>query len=237
MKENLLKYYKQIKIFQLFILVFFTGLFLFVFLHYPYIRLYILANNPLLFVFGTTWGILVFSFIFMFYDFNKMKLLTKQEHALKKVAYLDDLTGIPNRNGFDTVFKMYTSSSELENLGCALLSIKNLVEINETAGHDIGDHIIKNVCTLLETIGDKYGFIGRNGGNEFLAVFDNCDKTKMEAFLSDINAAIAEINEKEKDYPAVSFSSWYVLNQDANVKRFTDLVTLTYKKSLFDKNK
>jgi diguanylate cyclase (GGDEF)-like protein len=197
----------------------------------PTIRSNILTSTSLFLVFGMAWLVLLVSFCFLLYDFRKMELYIQQEHALKREAYLDELTGIPNRHGFDTVFQTYQVGKDLSNLGCALLSIKNLEVINSTLGYEAGDIIIKDICQLLESIGDKYGFVGRNGGNEFLAVFDDCTNETMKNFHNDIINALPTLSIPNS--PKIDINFFYLLNSDAKVSKLSDLVTLTYKKASF----
>lgn len=231
MEQNLLKNYRIFKEIQLLILIIITAVFLSFFLYYPTIRANILTNSSLLLIFGIGWLVLLLSYIFLLYDFTKMELFISHEHALKREAYLDNLTGIPNRHGFDTVFKHYQSGKDLSSLGCALLSISNLTEINENAGYETGDILIKYTSSILESIGEEYGFVGRNGGNEFLAVFDHCSSSIMEHFYNDILSALHEFNDENPQLPDIIINFEYLLNSEVETTRLSDLVTLTYKKA------
>lgn len=231
MEQNLLKNYRRFKEIQLLILIIITAIFLSFFMYVPTMRANILSNSSLMLIFGITWIVLLLSYIFLLYDFTKMELYISQEHALKREAYLDDLTGIPNRHGFDTVFEHYQTGKDLSSLGCALISISNLSEINENLGYEIGDSLIKHTSNILETIGEKYGFIGRNGGNEFLAVFDNCNTSVMEHFKHDFQVATNEFNDTNPQMPNIKLTYDYLLNSEVGTTRLCDLVTLTYKKA------
>lgn len=231
MNKTLLKYFRQYKQIQLVILIILTGVFFSVFFYNPAISSNILTNTSLFLVFGMAWFILLISFVFLLYDFRRIELFIQQEHELKREAYLDGLTGIPNRHGFDIVFQTYQSDKDISNIGCALLTISNLEDINLTSGHETGDSIIKEICSLLEDTGDKYGFVGRNGGNEFLAIFDNCTKETMESFQNDIHNELLNLNTSDSIFPEIQISFSFLLNADAKVERLSDLVMLTYKKS------
>lgn len=235
MHNNLLKNYRKFKEIQLLTLIVITAVFLSFFMYYPTIRANILSNSSLLLIFSIGWFVLLLSYIFLFYDFTKMELYISHEHALKREAYLDDLTGIPNRHGFDTVFEHYQNGKDLSSLGCALISITNLEKINEELGYETGDVIIKNLSNILESIGEEYGFIGRNGGNEFLAVFDNCSASTMEDFDNDLKIALHDFNDENNELPNITLTFDYLLNSEIGKSRLSDLVTLTYKKAALKK--
>ena len=47
-----------------------------------------------------------------------------------QIAYLDKLTGIPNRYSCDLIFQNMDTPDKVKHVGCFLLSIKNLIEIH-----------------------------------------------------------------------------------------------------------
>lgn len=228
--QNILKYYKQIKWIQLFVLCAVTIISFCTLYFNPVFRRSVYTNKSLFLLARMMWGLLLFCFVCLLYDFTKMKFFIKEGHALSKSAYLDNLTGIPNRNSFDTVFQMNSSDKKLATLGCALLSIANLIQINDEFGHETGDNAIQTFSNLLEEVGDQYGFVGRNGGNEFLAILEDCTSEKMSSFLAKLEDTIASYNQAEDCPVQIEVHSAFALNSDVHAEKFTDLITHTYKK-------
>lgn len=174
-------------------------------------------------------GLMIFSLLELLYDFYKLKSFALETHALNQAAYQDKMTGIPNRYSCDLMFSMYTTSESIENMGCCLLTISNLAKINEHLTHEDGDKLIQDFCELLETSGDRFGFVGRNSGNEFLAIIEDCQKETMEDFISVLNQNIEEYNKLHQEVK-IEIGYAYILNRQEKVTRFTDLITLCYKK-------
>ncbi len=230
METKKLKNYKVFKQIQLIVLICLTITFFLVIIRSTSIRFYILNNPEILAIFFMTWVVLFVSFLYLLYDFRKIELYIKQEHHLKREAYLDDLTGIPNRHYFDTVLKIGTDGFEIKDTGCALLSIENLVEINASYGHEVGDIIIKNLSSILESVGSKSGFIARNGGNEFLAIINHATEEVMANLYNDIISQLAEKNQDKTKFPDIRISFFYLLNSETKVQKVSELITLTYKK-------
>lgn len=231
MQQDILKNYKQTKWVQLALLIIISVICFISLFGNELFRKSIYTNKTLFMLAGLMWGILLFSFICLLYDFSKMQYFMREGHELNKAAYLDKMTELPNRNSFDTVFLMKGSDRNLSALGCVLMKIVNLPKINDEKGHEYGDQAIHSFSNILETIGESYGFVGRNGGNEFLSVIDECDADKAEDFISKMKAAIAEYNGNNLCPVRIEITYCYALNSELGAKSFTDLVTYTYKKS------
>ena len=66
---------------------------------------------------------------------------------------------------------------------CITLDITNLKEINRSYGHLRGNDLIREFSLILQTASSGLCFVGRNGGNEFIALFENCSREKLKTFL------------------------------------------------------
>ena len=186
-----------------------------------------LFNNSSVFLLSCTfWALLLASYLFLILDLIRLRSLNTSSHELNKLAYLDDLTGIPNRYSCDLIFKMYRDSDKIKNLGCAILEISNLTSINLHDGYEAGSIAVKDFCNILEIVGEHYGFVGRNSGNEFLAVIEDCDEQTMKSFLADLQRNIHDYN--EADHPAIEITYAYSLNSIERLDRFAELITRTY---------
>ncbi|MGN1148585.1 MAG: GGDEF domain-containing protein [Lachnospiraceae bacterium] len=187
-----------------------------------------LYSNKVLFTLcAIAWILMIFSFLSLLYDFFKLRSFAVESHALKQAAYFDSLTGIPNRHSLDTLFQTYTTPESLTGIGCAMFTIRNLKEINEANGHSAGDRTIKDFCTILEEIGDPFGFIGRNGGNEFVAVINDCSHETLERLFAILENRISLYNKEHTGTP-ILLDHAYTLYEEEPVQAFTQLLTATY---------
>lgn len=228
-QKNILKEFKVIKFIQLIVLIIIEVVFFLVLILNNQLSKSIFTNRHLFILAAMMWGLMIFSLLELLYDFYKLKSFALETHALNQAAYLDKMTGIPNRYSCDLMFSMYTTSESIENMGCCLLTISNLAKINEHLTHEDGDKLIQDFCELLETSGDRFGFVGRNSGNEFLAIIEDCQKETMEDFIRVLNQNIDEYNKLHQE-AKIEIGYAYILNREEKVKRFTDLITLSYKK-------
>jgi len=82
-----------------------------------------------------------------------------------KMAYLDNLTGIPARRALEESMLKLGS-----NYSIAMLDIDHFKKFNDTYGHDIGDDVLRLVAQTLRTVGSG-GEAFRYGGEEFTVLF------------------------------------------------------------------
>ncbi|MCR5031277.1 MAG: GGDEF domain-containing protein [Lachnospiraceae bacterium] len=227
-ETNILSYFRRLKVIQLSIVVLLEITFFLIILLHPVFRVSVFSNRSLFILCTITWISMISSLVFIVVDFIRLRSFAEQTHDLNRKAYLDAMTGIPNRYSCDLIFKTYGNNDQLDQLGCAMLFISNLLDLNDKIGRDQGDALILRFCELLEKAGSPYGFIGRNGGNEYLAVFDQCDEKKMQDFFRDLEKGLAEFNASHPDTP-IETKHTYVLNSEKKFKKFDQLITYMYR--------
>ena len=105
----------------------------------------------------------------------------EQEQVLQSVerlARLDELTGIKNKNAFAEhtaeIDEMINSDLEIPEFGVVMCDINDLKRINDTRGHSFGDEIIQNACRMICGVFEESS-IYRVGGDEFVVVLSGED--------------------------------------------------------------
>ncbi|MDD5017991.1 MAG: GGDEF domain-containing protein, partial [Eubacteriales bacterium] len=96
--------------------------------------------------------------------------LGKINKELKKMAYLDSLTGLPNRRHFDRIIKKEKALMMRKSHDSCLvmLDIDYFKKVNDQYGHPSGDKLLTQVSDLLLQHLRKYDTICRLGGDEFV---------------------------------------------------------------------
>ena len=94
------------------------------------------------------------------------------QFALRQLAVLDELTGLYNRRGFNTLvpelMQKVRGSSASGYLVC--FDLDRFKVINDTYGHASGDAALVEFATLLRSAFRKDGLFVRLGGDEFLTM-------------------------------------------------------------------
>ncbi len=170
---------------------------------------------------------LVLFVISIFLDFYILVRTASIGRHLNRLAYIDKLTGLPNRYSCDLLIDSFNTPDRLPKAGFLLLHLNNLHVVNKNSGHDNGNFLISEFCSILEDVSQDYGYAGRNGGNEFIVLMEDCDSTKVEMFLMDLVKRIHGYNEMNVGAPMeVAYSR--ALNVDENKEKISELISLGY---------
>lgn len=219
--------YKLFKVIQLVLLVVFAIMFFLYLYMDEQLRNSVYTNKSLLTICVFLWAFMIYSFVSIVWDFHQLQKNIIDNHALNRTAYLDNLTGIPNRNSCDIIFNKYEASDDISEIGCALISISNLQDINDNYGREAGNRYLQDFSNIFEKLGDGYGFVGRNGGNEFIAVLEECREEKMNGFIEHLTEALEKYNNAHPE-AGIALSVNTALNYELGVASFSELVRLMY---------
>ncbi|MCK7592314.1 diguanylate cyclase [Pseudomarimonas salicorniae] len=95
--------------------------------------------------------------------------LREANHRLEKLAFYDELTGIPNRRSFlDQSAQQFSRARRRgERLAFGMLDLDHFKTINDEHGHEAGDRALIAVAGCLERFFRQEDCFGRIGGEEF----------------------------------------------------------------------
>src|ERR1035441_50398 len=98
--------------------------------------------------------------------------LQRNQENLKSMAYLDVLTGLPNRRAFNDDLRRFIAECERGQGDFALLLIDldGFKAINDTVGHGAGDAVLVEVAGRLRTLIRETDLAARLGGDEFCVI-------------------------------------------------------------------
>ena len=108
------------------------------------------------------------------------QLLAAQEE-LRIQAIQDALTGLRNRgNIVDTLrHEISRGGKTTGSLGIILADLDRFKRVNDTYGHNGGDAVLKAAAQRLKSCVGSTGWVGRYGGEEFLAIFPNVEEDEL----------------------------------------------------------
>lgn len=181
------------------------------------------------------WAACGISFLFIFLDFTLFSTFKKEYKELNYVVSSDPVSGIANRYSCDTVIEKYLNRPLPKNIGCVMFELTNLQEINQSYGHGAGNEIIRDFSGIIQLVALDKAFVGRNGGNKFLAIIEDCDQEKMDMFLDHISERIEKHNEDSSQFP-ISFRYGAALNESPDIETITQLVALSNMRIMSDVN-
>lgn len=112
---------------------------------------------------------------------NDVTRLRRSEEKAKYLAYHDSLTQLPNRLYFKNEVDRYFD--EHASFAIAFVDMDGFKEVNDTAGHDVGDTLITEVSRRILSTIDKEDFCARMGGDEFALVLKDHSETKLHRII------------------------------------------------------
>ena len=123
-----------------------------------------------------------------------MKMAVKNK-LLEHRAYTDAHTGLPNKSAC----KELLGNKEIisEPTACIMFDLNNLKTVNDTMGHSAGDQLILNFARLLRNVIPEKDFVGRYGGDEFMAVIYHTSQTEVEEILKCLCLEKDRLNNRE----------------------------------------
>ena len=150
------------------------------------------------------WLYFLLSFIFMFMDFTFHATFKQDFHELGNAVHSDPLAGIANRYSCDAIIEKYKGKTLPSNLGCVMLELTNLDEINKLYDRTQGDILIKSFSNILKLSSVDLCFVGRNDGNKYLAIFENSSESHMDIFAERVESKIKLYN-SDRDHHAIAY--------------------------------
>jgi diguanylate cyclase len=131
-------------------------------------------------------GGMVLCFLFVLARYrDHAQRITLQYEMLEQIAFLDALTGLPNRRRmYDVTQQQLELAQRYTTPFCiALLDIDHFKRINDTLGHIKGDEVLVQVAALLRAELRATDQLGRWGGEEFLLVLPQINLPEALAAL------------------------------------------------------
>lgn len=120
--------------------------------------------------------------------------LRRSEAEKDRLAHHDALTDLPNRRLFFDRLDMALARSQRSGNSVALLFIDldGFKLVNDSLGHDAGDHVLRVVAGRLSACLRKSDTIARMGGDEFTAILEDMASTADVALVAEkIIAAVS----------------------------------------------
>lgn len=168
--------------------------------------------------------ILVFMIL---YELLKALRYAKANRELKSKIYLDEATGLPNKNKCEEILTLEAE----QNMAICVFDLNNLRIINNQQGHERGDLYIRSFAKSLRKGVDENQFVGRCGGDEFIVFFKNVTKEDVKRNLENIKKECAKCSEIP-----LSYAAGFAYSNDFSKLTMRELFCQADKNMYIDKN-
>lgn len=167
------------------------------------------------------------------YEFIKAVRYAAMNRVLQKKVYIDGATGLPNRNKCDELLSQPDAAPE--DIGVCSFDLNNLRIINNSMGHEAGDEYIRRFAVCLRASMPAEQFVGRAGGDEFIAVTHGMGKEEMKACLASVREQMAEESKSYPDTP-LSYAVGFALASEFPGSTMQELFNYADKNMYINKN-
>ncbi len=168
-------------------------------------------------------------FVGLLTDKLAQALVASQEvQKLVRDARTDATTGLPNARASFRRLEQELSRAEREGaaVGVLFLDIDGLKPLNDRYGHAAGDKLLVGAARKLEKSLRSYDFVGRIGGDEFLAVLPGAApgglEKRIRALQREVSAVPVEVAPGVNVSAAVSVGAAFYPRDGATAEELLD---------------
>lgn len=111
----------------------------------------------------------------------------QMESKMKRMAFFDSLTNLPNRNMINDRIKLALAHSDRNQQKFALLflDMDDFKTVNDTLGHSVGDQLLKEVANRLTGLLRGEDTVARIGGDEFVILMSGLKDSSYSTELAE----------------------------------------------------
>ena len=118
------------------------------------------------------------------------------EEELKRLSYLDGLTGVANRRRFDEALGLEWKrmTRDAEPLSLIMCDIDFFKAYNDTYGHQAGDDSLRQVANTLNSVPERPGdLVARYGGEEFAVILPGTDSQGAKTLAEKMRVCVESL--------------------------------------------
>lgn len=186
-------------------------------------------NRELQLVCVLLWVTLFTAFIFVFLDFSLYSKQKNEFNALDYAVHSDSLAKIANRQGIDDLIEQYIDKPLPLHMGCIMFLLTSLNEVNKQSRAE-GNMQIRNFSIILKLASTDICFVGRNGGNVFMAIFEDTTREKINSFINRIEEKVSENNKNRENLP-MYYQYGLAFEENEDIRSINALISLANKRA------
>ncbi len=177
----------------------------------------------------------------LFTDISNQAANELRVKELEKLALLDNLTQLANRNYIEKEIQSRFEEKIRFNVpfGILFIDIDHFKKFNDIYGHDVGDDVLKFVANTFVANARPFDLYGRWGGEEFIGIIRNVNGQDLEGLGNRLRLLIENsyiIRENEKLYVTISIGATLVNENDTIDSLIKRADTLLYKSKAAGRN-
>lgn len=175
------------------------------------------------------------------YALERTKIIKERDEAYQKALRLttsDPLTGLLNRQGLETLLhQMVQGAHKIDQHAFAfLLNLDNFKSINDTFGHAVGDLVLKEMGSRIQTVlQGSGGTVARISGDEFMVMVSGLSEEIAVLMAERVRLAVAQSSvgssEGQNVFVTASIGLVELLDENSSVDHVLQRLRYTISKS------
>ncbi len=148
--------------------------------------------------------------VLMFEDVTQR---VEAEARIQHMARYDGLTGLPNRNYFETLVRSMRSHQQTGTQAALIvIDINHFKHVNDTLGHHTGDVLLRLFAERLNSLDPQRFIASRFGGDEFVVfVFNLRNEAEVAGVMDHIMAVVTGVYDLDGDQVHIDISAGIAL--------------------------
>ena len=123
--------------------------------------------------------------------------IAKREQEIRRLAYWDPLTNLPNRAQFVTLLNesLDQAKKREQQVFVLMMDLDRFKHVNDVMGHSFGDDLLRHVAERLQVLvveAHPEAHVARLGGDEFVVLLPGADIGRAQAIAAAILLALEQ---------------------------------------------
>lgn len=151
-----------------------------------------------------------------------------KKEKLYKLAYVDEVTGIGNKNYFLEMGKKFLENN-IENAFLLVLDIDKFKSFNQKYGHRKGNELLYKIGEILTKILGNEAIVTRLANDAFGIIFE--EKDDINKTIDNIEKNLTRVKMDDKQYQLyISIGIYKIKNGEKNVEKILDKALIAHDK-------
>ena len=178
----------------------------------------------------------------LFTDLSNQKANELRVQELEKLALLDTLTQLANRNYLEKELRNRFDETKRFNVpfGVLFMDIDHFKYFNDTYGHDVGDVVLKFIANTIVANSRPFDLYGRWGGEEFIGIIRNITPQDLEGLGNKLRLLVENsyvMHDAGKLHVTLSIGATLINDDDSIESLVKRADTLLYKSKAEGRNR